>query len=351
MKKLVVVLIIALSSIVNAQPYIYYAVKEEHPSWGTLEKIVRYNLKTNCTEDFFPDQVLGKSASCVWDQTQSFLVISLLRDGFKLYNCSNPAVYYDLGYWGSQINQMLFSKKWNKLFLFSDDYKQISAFSISADSISFEYNHFLSNESYETSLTNPSFTAFFSSDSNQIYIYNYDSNDVGQMWTFSIENKSIIEKKELSTIGFEPTDYTENIYGKNGKGIVCSGATYDNPIKDFYYRIYDYDNNTGSDFIHHSGLSEAYFANNENFLLILNTLRNDSTWEYYHTGDGYIYNTKSAQLIKTIQLPSKGIIYFFAAEPQNIYYIKNIEFDNREIYLISFDSSSDEPKVKKLFPK
>lgn len=351
MKKFLVLLILIFEVSINAQPYIYYSAKEEHPSWGTLEKIVRYNLKTNCTEDFFPDQVLGKSASCIWDHTQSFLMVSLLRDGYTLYNCSNAKVCYNLGYWGSQINQMLFSKKWSTLFLFSDDYKKISVFRISADSISFEYDYLLGNESYETDLANPSCTASFSSDSNQIFIYNYDSNEVSQVWTFSIDNNQIIQKINLAELGYSGSDGYDLRFGKKGKGIVTSYSSYNNPNRDFYYRVYDFDNNTGSDFIYHNGLSEAYFANDGDLFLIMNTFKDDSTLEYYHTGKGFIYNSKSAQLIKTIQLPSKGIIYFFDAEPQNLYYIKDIESDNREIYLISFDSSSDEPKVKKLFPK
>ena len=350
MKKLFALLIIVVVNIINAQPYIYYAAKEEHPSWGTLEKIVRYNLKTNCTEDFFPDQVLGKSASCVWDDTQSFLMIGLLRDGFTLYNCSNTKVYYDLGYWGSQINQMLYSKKWNELFLFSDDYKKISVFSVSADSISFESDHFLSNKSYVTSLTNPSCTAFFSSDGNQIFIHDYNSNDEDQMWAFSIEKKSITDKKELSTIGVKNSDWTGTISGKNGKGIVCSGAAYYNPIKDFHYRVYDFEKNTGTDFIYHYGLAEAFLFDSGSVILIMNTATDDSL-NYYYTGEGYFYNTNNLQLLQEIKLPAEGLIYSFDAESQNLYYTKDIESDNREIYSISFDSSSDELKVKKLFPK
>lgn len=351
MKKFLVLFIIVFEVCINAQPYIYYSAKEEHPSWGTLEKIVRYNLKTNCTEDFFPDQVLGASASCLWDQTQSFLMISLLRDGFTIYNCYNTKVYYDLGYWGSQINQMLFSKKWNKLFLFSDDYKKISVFSISVDSISFEYDYLLGNESYDNDLTNPSCTAYFSSDSDQIFIYNYNSNEISQVWTFSIVNNLIIQKINLAELGYSGSDGYDLRFGKKGKGILTSYPSYNNPTKDFYYRIYDFDNKTGSDFIYHDGSSEAYFANDGDLILIMNTFRDDSTWEYYHTGEGFIYNTKNAQLIERIHLPSKGKIYSFDAEQQNLYYVKDIESDNREIYLISFYSSVDEPKVRKLFPK
>ena len=53
---------------------------------------------------------------------------------------------------------------------------------------------------------------------------------------------------------------------------------------------------------------------------------------------------------KTIQLPPDGEVMCFENYPNDVWYVKNIELPEREIYKISFDSSSDEPKVKNYFP-
>ncbi len=119
-------------------------------------------------------------------------------------------------------------------------------------------------------------------------------------------------------------------FGRNGKGIIGSYSSYNNPVRDFYYRIYDFDADSGLAFIYYNGLSEAYFYYGGDFLLLLETNK-DSFLKYYHTGLVRIYDAQSGQLIKTFNVPEGGTIYTFDEFPNDIYYVLNLD-TQPEIY-------------------
>ncbi len=88
---------------------------------------------------------------------------------------------------------MLYSTQRNKLYIFSDDYAKISVFDILTGTITSELN--LGKTAYPNLLMDPSRCSFFSSDNDSIYFFNVDSNDIDQVWTYSMETNQIQTKE------------------------------------------------------------------------------------------------------------------------------------------------------------
>lgn len=315
-------------NITKAQPYIYFS-----KSNGSTEKILRYNLNINLVEDFLPYQDLGKYASALWDASQSYLAIDVEKQSYNLIKTSDTSVKFDLNNLvDGRIVEMLFLSQTNSIYAFSDDYEKLFVVDITTGTISAITS--LGQYAVGNSLMMPTRSTFFSSDKNKIYLFHIDSMNVDQVWIYSLQTNEIIEKRNLSDIsGHGGSDCYNLMFGKNGKGIVESAPLYSNPIKDFYYKLYNFDSNTSGSLIYHNGFSQAYFNCNGEFILLMdeyNDPLNDTTG-LYHTGVGKIYNSQTGQLVKTINVPSGGTIYTFDNYPNDIYYVKNIE-TQPEIY-------------------
>jgi hypothetical protein len=312
-------------NITKAQPYIYFSKSNEF-----TEKILRYNLASNLVEDFFPNQDLGKYASAVWDPSQSYILIDVEKQSYKLYKTINPSVNFDLNeIINDRIVEMLFLPQTNRVYAFSVDYEKLFVIDIINGDVIFTTG--LGQYTGWNSLMVPTRSTFFSSDKNKIYLFHVDSMSTDQVWIYSLQTNEIIEKRNLSELsGHNGSDCYNLMFGKNGKGIIDSAPLYSNPVKEFYYRLYNFDSNVPGALIYHSGLSEAYFNCNGEFILIMDTHLDDSL-RYYHTGIGKIYNSQTGQLVKTISVPAGGIIYTFDNYPNDIYYVKNIE-TQPEIY-------------------
>ncbi len=339
MKKriLYILLSLTMSVTMNAQPYIYYSIQLADTTYGQYEKIFRYNLATSTEEDFLPQQNLGLYAWPVWDPSQSYLIINVYNWANTLYDCSDTSDHYELEeFFNKRINALLYSQQRNKLYIFSED-EQLSVFDLSTQetiSTSFlpyqtEYNH----------LAYPRRNSFFSSDLDHIYFYCIDTlTNADQVWTYSLETNEVSEKRDLINFSeHSECDGYNLTFGRNGIGIIEAEPFYNNPTKDFYYNLYDFDSDIIGETIYHNGFSEAYFAGNGEYLIILDTFKDDSL-RYYHTGELEIYNPQNAQLLKTITLPSGGRIYTFDYYPNNIYYVIDIEEPTRQIYTLKMDS-------------
>lgn len=311
-----------------AQPYIFYSKTDT--TYEHLQKILRFNLANYSVEDFFPNQHSAEYVWSYWEPKQTYLVIGVHNWGYTLYNCLNTAINFDLDeVWGKLINEILFSAQYNKLYVFSNEYKKLSVFDVSSGSYLTSLN--LSKSDNYNDLMYPQRNSLFSSDNNKIYFYNIDTNNDEQVWTYSLTTNEIINKSNLSTLGAHiGSDGYSFTFGRKGKAIIESGPNYNNPVKDFYYNLYDFDNNVSSPSIYHYGFAEAYFNGNAEFILIMDTHLDDSL-RYYHTGLGKIYNSQTSQLVKTINVPAGGIIYTFDNYPNDIYYVKNID-TQPEIY-------------------
>ncbi len=314
-----------ICNITKAQPYIYFSKSNDF-----TEKILRYNLSTNLVEDFLPYQDLGKYASALWDASQSYLAIDVEKQSYTLFKTSNTSVKFDLNELvDGRIVEMLFLSQTNSVYAFSDDYEKLFVVDITTGTVSAITN--LGQYTGWNSLMMPTRSTFFSSDKDKIYLFRVDSTDIDQVWIYSLQTNEIIEKRNLETLsGHIGSDNYGFTFGRNGKAIIESGPNYNNPVKDFYYNLYDFDNNISSPFIYHNGFAEAYFNGNGEFILVMDTHLDDSL-RYYHTGVGNIYNSQTGQLVKTINVPAGGTIYTFDNYPNDIYYVKNIE-TQPEIY-------------------
>jgi hypothetical protein len=337
---LFVLCLISLNNI-KAQPYIYYSTQWQDTTYIQLEKIFRFNLSTNVVEDFLPQQPIGKYASPVCDPSQSYLNIWVHKCSYFLYYCLDTSVNFDLhDLWGQHFDEMLYLPQTNKLCIFTDYYEKMNIFDILSGSIIMELN--LGKTAYPNLLMQPSRCSFFSSDNNKILFFNVDTNDVDQVWTYSLETNQITNKQDLLELGGHSGSLGYSlVFGRNGKGIIQSYPVfYGNPDQDFYYKLYDFDADTSSPFIYHDGECEAYFIGNGEFILIFETYidtLNDSL-SYYHTGEVEIYNPGNGELVNTLTLPSYGLVYTFDNYPNNIYYVIDIEKPTRQIYTINMES-------------
>jgi len=337
----VILFIVLSSSILNSQPYIYFSKDVSDSNIGHLEKIVRLNFSLNSVEDIFPQQIIGKYASSLWDPSESFLIIEVYKLGYTLYDCSNTYKTYDLNeIRGEPLDEILYSSQRNKLYIFSDYYKKIREFDIAVGKVTSELN--LGKAAYPNLLMQPTRCSFFSSDNSKIYFFNVDTNDVDQLWTYSLETNQIASKQNLLEIGGHSGSFGYRlVFGRNGKGIIQSYPVfYGNPDQDFYYKLYDFDADTSSSFIYHDGECEAYFCGNGEYILLFETYMDtlNNSLSYYHTGEIQIYNSGNAELVKTLTLPSQGIVYTFDNYPNNIYYAIDIEEPTRQIYTLKMDS-------------
>lgn len=337
LKLLLALCLISLSDII-AQPYIYYNSSYSDTVFGDIRQISRYDISTNFDEAFLqPEEYFDP----IIDPLRSYLYVDIRNWLSFLYDCSDTSTHYELNnFLGVQVNEMLYSPQRNKLYIFSDDFAKISLFDLYSGTVISETD--LGKTAYENFLMNPVRSSFFSSDNSKIYIFNVDTNNVDQVWTYSLETSQITDKRSLSELGgYSGSAGYSLTFGRNGKGIIESYPVYyGNPDQDFYYKLYDFDADTSSPFIYHDGECEAYFSGNGEFMLIFETYTdtlNDSL-SYYHTGEVEIYNSGNGDLVKTLTLPPYGIVYTFDNYPNNIYYAIDIEEPTREIYVLKMDS-------------
>jgi hypothetical protein len=335
---------------IKAQPYIYYSIQLSDTLYGEFEKLVRYNLAANSVEDFLPEQA-GKYVSNVWDPSQSYIAIDIHNWTHTLFNCSNTAISFDLTERRLSIDEILFSPYKNKLYLFTDKYENIFVFNLSSGDITNELSLGKSGSYFYNDLMYPERSACFSSNGNKIYFYKTDSTDADQVWTYSLETNSIIEKRNLADIGYAGVDGHGLVFCRNGKGIIESGPVYTHPVKDFYFRLYDFNTDSAYSFIYYNGFGQACFTGNGEFLLIMeeNGDLGDSITPYC-TGLIRIYSTWSGQLLKTLNLPVDGIVYTFDNYPNDIYYVKDLKLPTRQIFTLKMDSIFNELDLSSLTP-
>ncbi|HSD62999.1 MAG TPA: hypothetical protein VLB50_04345, partial [Ignavibacteriaceae bacterium] len=106
-----------------AQPYLYYKVAFYDTSYGEqLEMIKRYDLSTNYSEEFPPNQLLSNYMVPIIDPTAAYLDVFTNKTGNTIYNCTDTTVNFEINNLSeAEIEEMLYSKQLNKLFIFSKD--------------------------------------------------------------------------------------------------------------------------------------------------------------------------------------------------------------------------------------
>jgi len=158
--------------------------------------------------------------------------------------------------------------------------------------------------------------------------------DLSKLVSFSTATNQIVNQTNLSTFGHQGANGYILYKGKNGVGTILSYNNSDSV--ESYFRIYNFNNNTASNFIYHRGHAEPTITIDNNYLILSeNTV---SAGVIYNTGTLFIYDINSTNLVKTISLPPWGNLYTFDNFPNNIYYVKDIELPTRQIYTLKMDS-------------
>jgi len=174
---------------------------------------------------------------------------------------------------------------------------------------------------------------FFSANGEQIYLPIIDSvTGIEKLLTYSTISRRVLSENDLSIYGYPGADGYLVYQGREGISTIDSYLH--NSTKDSYFRVYNFDTNIGYNFIKYSGFADSYFINEGKYLILAATY--DSTNAY--TGKIEIYDVSSGERIKNIILPPGGEIYTFDEYPNNIYYIKDIEFPERQVFVIKMDS-------------
>ena len=342
-------LLIFLCSESLAQPYIYYSSLFKETQYEHLETVKRYNLSTNKDENFLPEETIGEYVFPHSEPTQKYLIVGVHNMGYYLYNCSNPNSEIELEKFDNVgLPEFLFSSRKNILCIFTEHYGRenpikLSVLDLSTLNIISEVG-VPAYVDYNT-LMKPRRNSFFSSDENKLYFFCLDTlTRSDQVWTYSFKEKSVVQKHNLSDFINEKSDGYNLTFGRNGKGIISSIPLFTNPIKDFYFRVYDFDNNIGYASIYYPNLSEAYLFGVNRLLLVMETFEEDSL-SYDHSGIGNIYDYEDGKLVKGFVLPPKGEIYTFDNYPNDIYYVINFDSQERKIFKISVNPTTKEISV------
>jgi hypothetical protein len=338
MKKMIFITIylsLIITSSIKAQEYLFYPTEFIDSTYGTvdtLDKINRYNL-INGYIDNYPStaQFSGNDAYVTIDHSQTYLLVSSNENNIYSYfliNTTDSSDYLSFPPYFGYVDEFLCSVQNNNLYFFSNGYSSIYVMNESTKEIIDSLN--LSSIAFPSLLNFPKRNAFFSQDSSKIYFFSRDTlSGQYQVSLYLISSNELIQTRNLSEIGHPNSDGYSLTFGRNGKGIITSFPNYNNPSKDFYFRIYDFDEDTGSVSIYNNEFSDACFTDNGDFLLIMN-MDITSSREVIYTGSGKIYNAKNGDLIKNVTVPQGGRIYSYDNYPNDIYYVLNLDSANTQ---------------------
>ncbi|RJP68337.1 MAG: hypothetical protein C4539_09255 [Ignavibacteriales bacterium] len=336
-----------------AQPYIYHqgkltdSISLKKQNWEY--SINRYNLKKGTDEIF---KYYGSNFSLLtWDPNQNWLIADYYSDGPSLiYNCLDTLNNFELAEnIAGNGETFLYSKEKNRIYIIAYYYNEVNIEPSSTLLIAIDMlNHQIVNRTpiYVGEHNVEYEKMFFSSDGSNIFIPCTDSTTrKHKIIIYSTLTDQIISTIDISLIGFPNADVYLVNDGKNGKGIIES--YFRSSIKS-YYRVYDFVNNSISNFIIHNGDANTFLINNgERILAAEYAIINH---EKLYTGKIFIYDVVSTNLLKTFNLPHKGELHIFDNYPNNLYYVKDIELPTRQIYILKTDSIFNELDLSSIIP-
>ena len=340
---LIITLILFQSNLLS-QPYIYTtgAIIDSSASLDPkdwIKSIDRINLSTNEEELFLYNGGIYNTFST--DQTQTWLMVGYSDWPSILYRCTDTLFNYDLpeGIYGG--THFLYSKKKNSLNNtgpINDQFKMLSL-DIATKNIEQSFEEFPSIAS------NSKVGMFFSGNEEIIYVPVIDSiTEKTKLLTYSTITKHILSISDLSRYGYPSANGYILYRGREGIGIVESYIH--NPTKDSYFKVYNFDTDSSSNFILYHGYADPYFTNNGKYLILVNTFDSSNAC----TGIIDVYSATSGNPIKNLDLPSTGVIYTFDNYPNNLYYVKDLELPTRQIFTLKMDSIFNELNLSILTP-
>lgn len=325
----VILLLFILTGKLCSQPIIYFDKTISDSAFHRFAKICKLDLSTGVVTDFLPEKY---DPFIISDPDWNYLLVEQRNMPPELYNTSDSSNSYLVEeFFNIGVDEMLYSSKQNTLFFLTDGYRYLGKFDLQNHSF-FNRLKLCKSVSFNSWLEPPR-NAFFSKDKNKIYILAIDSNDIEQVWTYSVSTHQVIQKRNLSGLSGHQGALGYNLcFGRNGIGLIKAYPSY-TPNRNFYFNIYNFENNSAQTLINNIGECEAYFNGNGEFTIIEGMTyynQNDSI-DYYSNGTFTIYNSSTGQLVKTITLPPRGVIYTFDNYPNDIYYVLNLD-TQPEIY-------------------
>lgn len=331
----VILFLFILTGKLYSQPFIYFDKTISDSAFHRFAKICKLDLSTGNVTDFIPEKY---DPFIISDPGWNYLLVEQRNMPPELYNTSDSSNFYVIEeFFNVGVDEMLYSPTLNTLFFLTDGYRYLERFDLQNHTF---YNRIkLGKTAYTNFYMKPSRSTFFSSGNDKIFIFVVDSNDVEQIWTFSINDNQIIAKRNLLELGGLQGALGYSLtFGKNGKGIIESyPAYYNNNNRQYFFRLCNFENiKKYYPFITKTGECNAYFTGNGEFIIVADETyfnQNDSI-NNYQNGNFSIYNSQTGQLVKTLTLPPEGRIYTFDNYPNDIYYVLNLD-TQPEVYNIT----------------
>lgn len=345
MKKLFVLLIMVLVNIINAQPY-YYTSKYIPDEVGHHGKgsIFRINMNNPSDIDTVLSNVFDMEHVSVDEYGNWLAYIENLH--LFIMNSNNINQKNTIAIDGEDLRIFSFAISINKMVaLFNVRFMAL------IDPISLTITDSIPRVIYEDFLVSEDIN--FSKNGDKMFLIKGDSIQLKPKITnYSLLTKQIISNKFIDEISEKGCD--ESFFDFRRNGLATIESLFLLPTPHSYFRIYFLDKDSLSIPIFRddrNSWAEGYIAEDGNKLLLFETQLNPDSMGFWKTGKIDVYNMNDGKLKSILELPAHGEVMCFKNYPNYVWYVKNIELPEREIYKISFDSSADEPKVIKLFPK
>jgi hypothetical protein len=351
MKKfyLSLMLIFLIKITVYSQPYAYYTTYNDTLPGIFGSSIYQYNFQSK-------ESLLLRDSLYIndytWDNTGDWLIMDQPRAATLLINYNENISYDGLDPHILSLGALLYSKIYNKFYLFYDYSDQegltcLKSFSSSVDDA--KELLLLPTSEFIDHLYNKE--AFFSSDENTIYFAVDDTNYIGldprrfRMNYFSTQTNSIIRNRPLSEIGYPNASSYSLKKGQKGISVIASYHKKPEGNVDSYFRVYNFDKDSGYTFIKSIESSEPYFTNYGKYLILSRTNYDRQKYQEYNKGVIDIFDASSGKLLKTINYPAQGKIYFYDDYPNQLFYFLKDSTGSITSYTINVDEIIN-PKLK-----
>ncbi len=303
-----------------SQPYLYYSGNTvDSAASFTKKEIMRLDLKTGSQELF----LYNGFEDFLTDPLQMWLATGFSELGYKIYSTQDTTISFNLP---SDLvpEDILPPDTSGNIYFFCETNESNNLFKE------------LARLNTKTGVTDSVLTipeiadandeAFFSLDKSTIYFtmpdtnFNWSRADKMKIVFYSTLSGRITKEISLSEIGKNNADGYKLYRDAYGHAVLKSYIK--NSTKDSYFRVYNFDVDSGSNSILFHGYAVPHILDEGKYIAleeqVIDSLEDGSVY-VYPSGGVDIYDTKSSQLVKTLNFPSQSLILFFANYPDYIY--------------------------------